>query len=65
MKIKIMMECAYMIHVKNYINVYEIKMKRESIKNRNDKMGKELEKNETIMELLMYDYTVKLGMVSE
>ena len=40
-------------------------MKRESIKNRNDKMGKELEKNETIMELLMYDYTVKLGMVSE
>jgi hypothetical protein len=31
-----------------------------------DEMGKELEKNETIMELLlMYDYTVKIGMVSE
>jgi hypothetical protein len=40
-------------------------MKRESNKNRNDKMGKEMEKNETIMELLMYDYTVKLGVVSE
>jgi hypothetical protein len=40
-------------------------MKRESNKNRNDKMGKEMEKNETIMELLMYNYTVKLGVVSE